>query len=83
MKLTPAGRRMLYALQNQEWQDMPLSAAVLKVALELAVQLSHPADPETIEKALHRRGVRVDIGAVPSAWIEAAEGLVVTQKASA
>ncbi len=83
MKLTPAGRRMLYALQNQEWQEMPLSAAVLKVSLELSLQLSHPATPDAIENALRRRGVHVDIHAVPVQWLEAAEGLVFAQKASA
>ena len=83
MKLTPEGRRTLYALQNQEWLDMPLSAAVLKIALELAVQSSYPATPEAIEKALHRRGVQVDIGAVPVQWLEAVEGLVFMKKVSA
>ncbi len=80
MKLSPEGQRILYTLRNQEWQEMPLSAAILKVALELSCQSSRPATPEAVEKSLRRRGVPVDIGAVPVQWIEAAEALVISRR---
>ncbi len=80
MKLTQEGRRILYTLQHQEWLDMPLSATVMKVTLELSLCLSRPATPDAIEKALHRRGVPVDIGAVPSAWIESGHALLIARR---
>ncbi len=81
MKLTTEGQRMLYALRNQEWLEMPLSAVILKVSLELSIQSSRPATPDAIEKSLRRRGVPVDIASVPPAWIEVAEALVVRKSA--